>query len=83
MIIQALILVLGAACQFLLCSQRRRWRLFGAYIGVLQQPLWFVTTYQASQWGVFILSFWFLYVYTMGIINNRSSHGLHQRPTLR
>lgn len=43
------------------------WPLWGMWIGLLGQPLWFYTTIKARQYGVFLLSCWYTFAYLQGI----------------
>ena len=37
--------------------------------GLAGQPFWFYTTWQAEQWGIFILSFFYAGAWAKGIYN--------------
>ena len=71
--IEALILVAGACTIFLISCRGRTWRLAGFALGVCQQPLWFYDTWMHGQWGIFLLSIWYLAMYFNGIRNTISA----------
>lgn len=43
-----------------------RW---GFVIGLISQPLWLLATWRARQWGMFVLSIFYLVVWIQGIAN--------------
>jgi hypothetical protein len=43
-----------------------RW---GFVIGLISQPLWLIATWRARQWGMFVLSIFYLVVWIQGIAN--------------
>ena len=44
--------------------RRQRW---GWLIGLLGQPLWLYATWQSKQWGMFVLSLWYIYAWAKGV----------------
>lgn len=45
---------------------RRRW---ACWFGLLGQPFWFYATWQAQQWGMFVLSIFFTLAWFRGVWN--------------
>lgn len=43
-----------------------RW---GFVIGLVSQPLWILATWRAKQWGMLVLSVFYLFVWVHGILN--------------
>lgn len=65
---QAVLLILSALAVALVAhGTAPKWILLGNVIGVLSQPLWLVATWAARQWGMFLLSFFYLGVWSIGI----------------
>ncbi|MEN0037940.1 MAG: hypothetical protein AAGC78_12780 [Cellvibrio sp.] len=46
----------GILAVWLTQDQRHSVRKYACLFGLAGQPFWFYTTYQAEQWGIFILS---------------------------
>lgn len=61
------VFVLGGLAIWLISDDRdpgrQRW---GWLIGLMSQPLWLYATWQSEQWGLFALSFWYLYAWGKG-----------------
>jgi len=43
---------------------RRRW---ASILGLLGQPFWFYSSYQAEQWGIFLLCFFYTLAWAKGV----------------
>lgn len=67
---QVFIAVFGLLAIFLV-ARKNRW---GFVVGLLQQPLWFFTTFVNEQWGIFLLSFAYTVTWSYGIWENFRSH---------
>ena len=67
-IIQVLILILSASAIWLV-SQKSKWSRWGHIVGLAAQPLWALTTIQNEQWGLFVLTLFYSYCWSMGIYN--------------
>lgn len=68
MIIQ--ILIFTSACTAIaLISRKEHWSRWGYIIGIIGQPLWLYDSYGNNQWGIFVVSIWFLISYAQGIKN--------------
>lgn len=65
------ILIGNAIVIMLLSSGNRRTRRVGHTLGVVVQPLWLWETYAAQQWGMFMLSVWYVGMYARGMHSNR------------
>lgn len=62
------IMVFGAPSIWLI-SRKEDWRKWGYVLGLCSMPFWFYTTCINRQWGIFILSFAYLYAWIQGIYN--------------
>lgn len=62
-ICQIAILALTPAAIFLI-SKKIKW---GFVAGLISQPFWIITTYLNKQWGVFIVSILYLFIWGNGI----------------
>jgi hypothetical protein len=47
-------------------DNRRKW---AAWFGLASQPFWFYSSWEAGQWGIFILSFLYTLCWLKGIKN--------------
>lgn len=52
-----------------LLAQKKPWARWGYIIGMIGQPLWFYTTWDHAQWGMFLTTIWFTISYGVGIWN--------------
>ena len=68
MIAQIGIMCFGLTAVFLV-ARKDKWQRFGYIAGLAGQPFWFYTTWQAEQWGIFILSFFYAWAWAKGIYN--------------
>jgi len=70
-LIQAGILILSAAAIYLVAlpdgDPQRRW---GYAIGLAAQPLWIWTTWHARQWGMLLLTFFYVAVWLSGVMRH-------------
>lgn len=67
-VIQILIVVLSCSAIWMV-NQDKPWARWGNVAGVLGQPLWLYTTFINEQWGMFILSLFYLYCWLQGVYN--------------
>lgn len=67
MIVQILIALLGITAVWLSQDARRDRRRYACIFGLIGQPLWFYTTWQAEQWGIFVLSFAYTFAWIKGV----------------
>lgn len=42
---------------------------YACILGLIGQPFWFYSSYQAEQWGIFILCFGYTYAWFVGFKN--------------
>lgn len=56
----------GILAVWLTQDQRHSVRKYACIFGLAGQPFWFYTTYQAEQWGIFILSFFYTFAWAKG-----------------
>lgn len=43
---------------------------YACILGLIGQPFWFYETFQAQQWGIFVLCFGYTYAWCLGFYNN-------------
>jgi hypothetical protein len=67
MIEQVFIAVTELIAIWLLQDKRKEYRKWACVFGILGQPFWFYASYQASQWGAFVLCFFFTVAWCKGI----------------
>lgn len=48
-----------------------KYKRLGFILGLCGQPFWIYTTFQAAQWGMFIVSLWFTGNHIRGLYNYR------------
>jgi len=67
-IVQIIILIASCTCISFLSTTKpcRKW---GFVVGVFMQPFWVYTSYSNNQWGIFIVSLYFWYIYGQGVYN--------------
>lgn len=64
------IIIFASACGAIaLISRKEHWNRWGYIIGIIGQPLWIYDSYKNNQWGIFVVSVWFLISYAQGIRN--------------
>lgn len=66
--IQAAILILSAAAMWLVSGRSRHARL-GWALGLASQPFWLWETWQAEQFGMFLLSLYYTAMWSRGLLN--------------
>lgn len=67
--IQAIILVLSGLAIWLVGHRSEQVRRWGYVAGLAGQPFWIWTTCAADQWGLLVLSIWYTWAWTRGVIN--------------
>lgn len=65
---QALLLILSGAAVWLVTSRDRKRRLLGCACGLLGQPLWIWSAWQAGQWGILLLALWYTWAWARGLV---------------
>lgn len=69
-----LILVMGAAGAYFISSSDRKIKFYGFLIGVLSEPIWMYVTLATGNWGIFLLSLWYLICNIRGVYNHRGKN---------
>ena len=67
MIDQMLIALTGVTAVFLTQSEHEERRKLACLFGIVGQPFWFYATYQAEQWGIFALCFFYTWAWAKGV----------------
>ena len=70
MIEQIAIAVTGLVAIWLTQQRREGWKRYACLFGIVGQPFWFYSSYQAEQWGIFVLAVFYTYAWMVGIKNN-------------
>ena len=70
MIDQAIIGICGLSSVWLSQDKRESYRRWACIFGLIAQPAWFWSAYQAQQWGILALAF----VYTAGWLRGVRNH---------
>ena len=65
------LLIFGFSAVSIWCFAGVKYKRLGFIIGLCGQPFWFFTSFQAGQWGVFLLSIWFTINHIRGLYNYR------------
>jgi len=65
---QIMILILGAGAVWLV-SQKKSYKKYGYILGLLGQPFWLYTTITNKQLGMFILTLFYIYSWSLGVYN--------------
>ena len=69
LISQCVIGFCGLGAIVLVNSSELRVRRWGPVLGMIAQPAWFYTTWQAEQYGIFVLSFFYTASWARGLYN--------------
>lgn len=69
MIEQVVIAVCGIATVWLSQDARPGARKWACIVGMVAQPFWLYATWQASQWGIFLLAFVYFFGWARGFRN--------------
>ncbi|OQY19600.1 MAG: hypothetical protein B6I36_03735 [Desulfobacteraceae bacterium 4572_35.1] len=64
---QVLIAVTGVTAIWLSQEKLEKRRRYACIVGLIGQPLWFHTSWQAQQWGIFILAFFYTWAWIRGV----------------
>lgn len=67
MIEQVMIGICGVSSVWLSQSPLSSTRRWAPVFGLIAQPFWFYSTYQAAQWGIFGLCFLYTFAWTRGL----------------
>lgn len=70
MIVQLILVVTGVVAIWLTQQKNEAWKKYACIMGMIGQPFWFISAYQAEQWGIFIVCFGYTYVWWLGIRNH-------------
>ena len=69
MIEQIAISIFGITAAWLSMDLRLSYRKYACILGILGQPFWFYSSYNASQWGIFLLCFFYSASWIRGFNN--------------
>ena len=69
MINQFFLAVFGVTAIFLSQSKDFQLRKWAAVIGLAGQPFWFYAAWEAEQWGIFVLCFFYTGAWMTGVYN--------------
>jgi len=67
---QVAIALTGVVAIWLTQQKREGWKKYACLFGLAGQPFWFYSSYQAEQWGIFCLTFFYTYSWFIGFKNN-------------
>jgi len=67
---QIAIALTGIIAIWLTQQSREEWKKYACLFGICGQPFWVYSTYQAEQWGIFVLTFFYTYSWILGFKNN-------------
>jgi len=70
MIIQLIIAVTSISAIALTQQSNEELKKYACFPVMIGQPFWFVSSYQAEQWGIFCLCFVYSYFWCLGMYNN-------------
>lgn len=66
---QLFIGIFGLTAIILVNARSAEFQKWGPIFGLLSQPFWFYSTFQAEQWGIFGLSFIYTFLWMRGFYN--------------
>lgn len=67
-ICQIWILIFGCLAIWFV-SRREHWMRWGYIFGLIGQPVWVYVTFVSEQWGMFLLTWFYVYSWSQGIYN--------------
>lgn len=67
--IQLLIALTGGIAILLTQISNQNLRKYAPIFGILGQPFWFYTSYVNGQWGIFVLTIFYAYAWSIGLYN--------------
>ncbi len=67
---QIIIPLTGATAIWLSQQANESWKKYASILGLIGQPFWFYSSFQAEQWGIFALCFFYTYSWAVGFKNN-------------
>lgn len=73
--IQIMIFMLGVSAIFLVGYTDKNIRKWAYVFGLLSQPFWFYMAWDAQQWGVFAMSFFYALSWARGFFNHWFAEG--------
>ena len=62
--------ILICSCLSILLFSTKKWYRYGFVIGIIGQPFWIYATYVGEQWGMFLVSIWYVIFQIKGICNH-------------
>ncbi|MGI0106733.1 hypothetical protein [Salinimicrobium sp. WS361] len=68
MITQIAIMIFGASAIWFV-SRKEEWKRWGYILGLLGQPFWIHESSTNEQWGIFIMTIFYTYSWSQGVIN--------------
>lgn len=72
-LIQLAIVSLSGLAIWLATGDTKREKMTGASVGVIAQVFWIIDTVKHDQWGMVMLSFWYLFVFLRILYNESKS----------
>lgn len=70
MIEQIVIAFTGVVAIWLSQQSDENWKRYACIFGLIGQPFWFYSAWQAEQWGIFTLCIFYTYAWATGFKNN-------------
>lgn len=70
MIIQTLLALTGVIAIFITQQSNEKIKKYAPIFGLLGQPLWYYTTIANDQYGIFVLSLGYTYLWGLGLYNS-------------
>ncbi len=67
---QIAIALTGVIAIWLTQQKRNNLKKYACLFGIAGQPFWFYSAYNADQWGIFTLCFFYTYSWGLGIKNH-------------
>lgn len=74
---QAWIVVFGGVAMWLMAGSTRRSRYCGAWLGLINQPAWYIQMVLHGQWIMAPIYLVYTFAWIRGVLNNRSKIGSH------
>jgi hypothetical protein len=72
-VVNGVIFVMGAVAAYCISSSNRKTKFIGFLVASLSEPFWLYATLKTGNWGIFLLSLWYLGCNIRGVINHKGN----------
>ena len=66
----------GVVAIWLTQQKNEAWKKYACLFGIAGQPFWFYSAYNAEQWGIFVMCFFYTASWVLGFFNGFFGSGV-------